>query len=1055
MRMRFCKIFLLFSISPLLDALDTDASSEPEKSKRVDRQQCTSNKCLAHRVFGMDIYGYCDSCGLQWRHQTFSDFSHYIRSSQLREKKNKNQASSFDELMKLLLMDDRSTCNRDVGGCGKPNRIQFILRTPPQVFVCVLSMQTARESREDIRDTLTALDTEVDIGDVYLGLGPGNGYCLASMVCYGELHYVSFCYSREGKRWTMYDDAHVEVIGFWHNLLDKCVDKLLQPQILFFEAGIIKSPQFDDLRKLSRSSGMQCNLGVGEAKQAEDIPEVTLHNDWQTAKDEGGNLQSHVQNEMKFSCQDKSQDAFRVQKHVPLQVDQKLLKEEETGKCPPDCMVDYMDEYEILGSELKNDLGKNYSSLNVVIQSLWRIPQFRNELACKTAPEHRHVGDPCVVCGLAEIFVKLSAAHINPRREIGYPTSLSTAIDKLSPCGDLFQKDKMSNAFEVLRIILDSLHHSLTSVEDFCLSESKKRNCVGSLECTTDTCLVHTLFGMTVFKSVNDDNCGLESRQQKHTFFFHTISAFELRKKVSNLIRQGSSSFDELLKLVLVDYHLPWKPDADGCGENHIKYFLQTPSHVFTSVLEWTTIWASRDDIRETLAALATEIDVGILYQGLEKGKKYHMVSVVCYRGLLYSCFIYSDEYKRWMLYDDTHVEVIGSWDCLCKMCVERHFQPRILFYVESAPTEIDQNLPRKSFFEEEESGKSESGSKDNYEDSSGIFGVGLKNDIGENNCFLNAIIQCLWNVQLVRNELCSITDSGHEHIGDPCVVCELADVFGELSEASTRTRSETVSTTSLRLAISKCSPHRDRFQEGQMNDADEVLQNIFIILHQSLTSCPTPDASSEPEKSKRVDSQQCTSNKCLAHRVFGMDIHGYCDSCGLQWRHRTFSDFSHYIHSSQLREEKNKNKSSSFDELMKLMLMEDRSTCNPDVGGCGKPNRIQFILRTPPHVFTCVLVRTAHESREDTRKTLTALGTELDLGVVYQGLGPGKKYCLVSMVCYRCQHYVCFSYSHEHKRWTMFNDANVEVVGCWDDLLSRCSHEQFQPQILCYEAVQ
>jgi len=49
---------------------------------------------------------------------------------------NKNQASSFDELMKLMLMDDCSTCNRDAGGCGKPNRIQFILRTPPLVFIC-------------------------------------------------------------------------------------------------------------------------------------------------------------------------------------------------------------------------------------------------------------------------------------------------------------------------------------------------------------------------------------------------------------------------------------------------------------------------------------------------------------------------------------------------------------------------------------------------------------------------------------------------------------------------------------------------------------------------------------------------------------------------------------------------------------------------------------------------------------------------------------------------------------------------------------------------------
>ncbi|KAJ6371281.1 hypothetical protein OIU77_001730 [Salix suchowensis] len=120
--------------------------------------------------------------------------------------------------------------------------------------------------------------------------------------------------------------------------------------------------------------------------------------------------------------------------------------------------------------------------------------------------------------------------------------------------------------------------------------------------------------------------------------------------------------------------------------------------------------------------------------------------------------------------------------------------------------SKIGSKVPQKLFLKEEESGKSPSGS--------GMFGVGLKNDIGENNCFLNVIIQCLWNIQLVRNELCSITDSGHEHIGDPCVVCELAQVFGELSEASTRTRRETVSTTSLRLAISKCSPNRDSFQE-------------------------------------------------------------------------------------------------------------------------------------------------------------------------------------------------------------------------------------------------
>jgi hypothetical protein len=61
------------------------------------------------------------------------------------------------------------------------------------VPIAVLSMQTARESREDIRDTLTALDTEVDIGDVYLGLGPGNRYCLASMVYFMSYACMHAC----------------------------------------------------------------------------------------------------------------------------------------------------------------------------------------------------------------------------------------------------------------------------------------------------------------------------------------------------------------------------------------------------------------------------------------------------------------------------------------------------------------------------------------------------------------------------------------------------------------------------------------------------------------------------------------------------------------------------------------------------------------------------------------------------------------------------------------------------------------------------------------------
>ena len=43
----------------------------------------------------------------------------------------------------------------------------------------------------------------------------------------------------------------------------------------------------------------------------------------------------------------------------------------------------------------------------------------------------------------------------------------------------------------------------------------------------------------------------------------------------------------------------------------------------------------------------------------------------------------------------------------------------------------------------------------------------------------------------------------------------------------------------------------------------------------------------------------------------------------------------------------------SSFDELLKVVIMNDQLPCDQDVDGCGKPNHIHHILSTFPHVFT------------------------------------------------------------------------------------------------------
>ncbi|KAL2482461.1 Ubiquitin carboxyl-terminal hydrolase-related protein [Forsythia ovata] len=224
------------------------------------------------------------------------------------------------------------------------------------------------------------------------------------------------------------------------------------------------------------------------------------------------------------------------------------------------------------------------------------------------------------------------------------------------------------------------------------------------------------------------------------------------------------------------------------------------------------------------------------------------------------------------------------------------------------------------------------------------IYGPGLKNEIGEYNCFLNAIIQSLWHLRRFRDEYFRRSSSGHVHVGEPCVICALSDIFISLSTPSIDTRREAVAPTSLRVALSNLYPDSNFFQEGEMNDASEVLGVIFDCLHQSLPCAPVV----------RVGSWDCTGLSCIAHSVFGMDIieRMNCDNCGLESRHLNYTTYFRIINASALRTMKVMYPENSFDELLNLVEMNHQLACDPEDRGCGKLNYIHHFLSIQPHVF-------------------------------------------------------------------------------------------------------
>lgn len=186
----------------------------------------------------------------------------------------------------------------------------------------------------------------------------------------------------------------------------------------------------------------------------------------------------------------------------------------------------------------------------------------------------------------------------------------------------------------------------------------------------------------------------------------------------------------------------------------------------------------------------------------------------------------------------------------------------------------------------------------------------GLENSSGANHCFLNVVIQALWNLRSFRERFLAAPEHPHNvrlaslssctlvgqdgdvvenFAGVPhsnacsegCCYCAMKAVFTQyrFSEAST------LPPDVLREALSSTYTKRGRFRLGEMEDATETMEALLDFLHATSVTPPGEKGRADTDAASASGSSAAAAERveaasglgcqpaCIAHEVFGVEF--------------------------------------------------------------------------------------------------------------------------------------------------------------------------------------
>ena len=324
---------------------------------------------------------------------------------------------------------------------------------------------------------------------------------------------------------------------------------------------------------------------------------------------------------------------------------------------------------------------------------------------------------------------------------------------------------------------------------------------------------------------------------------------------------------------------------------------------------------------------------------------------------------------------------------------------------------------------------------------------VGIKNNINDNNCFINVCLQTILHFKDLRYIL--LDDEKFKIFNNsPNIMKQfilILSSYNVISENTPNNNKKIIDPQNFRMAVAEYFKKKGEYQLYSKGDPIELLDNLLKFIHSYMLT--------GFNKIEYFD-EKCNP-PCGIHNLFFINIseHLFCNKCNFDNKQNYDSNyFIHLINVSNILEIVNKNKLTFYDFYGKLIH-------------CSKINEIQECYKCKNYSlnkeFICdslgkfIIINLTWENHFISLETICMISCMITNHFLPQDLFScdikGMNYKFLGMILLYTNHYVSIFFE-KAKGYILYDDSHIKNFQTWKEVIKEIITNRFIPICIFYE---